>query len=473
MVTWEKPKVLRYLIYLISAFIFTLINRNNLFFWDSVSQVSIPANFYFSNNFSSLLLPDSLSTGHPPFAGMYIAFIWKIFGCSLPVSHFAMLPFVFGILFQLDRIISRSGLKTFDSALVLLITICDATLLSQLSMVTFDILHIFFFLWAFSSILNGRRIRFTIAFALLMITSLRAGLSGFGLILFILFRSYRINKKISFSELIPVIPGISLLLVFFTWFLYQKGWVVFNPVSPDYRIFGGIATVPEILRNIGVVGWRLIDLGRVGLWIAFLALVIRSVRLRTLYDDFYSDMFLLALSQFLVFFSIVIFYKNPFGHRYFLPVIIPVSIAVAYWVIQNLRLKYAIYSFLLVCVISGYFWIYPVRISNGWDATPAHWAYFKVLNEMKQKITDAGIELGKVGSFFPVEGNTEFKDLNGNGIIIPEADPGHDDYILFSNVCNVSDEVIDELYDVTKWTPSITIKKGEVLMVLYKRKANL
>ena len=129
------------------------------------------------------------------------------------------------------------------------------------------------------------------------------------------------------------------------------------------------------------------------------------------------------------------------------------------------------YSILLACVISGYFWIYPLKISNGWDATPAHWAYFKVLREMEQKISVSGIDPGSVGSFFPIKGNTEFKDLREKGTIIPEADPATDEYILFSNVCNAGDEVIDELNDESRWSPAITVKKGKVLMILYKRVA--
>ena len=77
---------------------FTLLYSGNPFFWDAIIQVSVPANWYYDNNFGHLFLPDQYATGHSTMVGFYLAFVWKIFGRTLVVSHFSMLPFVFGIL---------------------------------------------------------------------------------------------------------------------------------------------------------------------------------------------------------------------------------------------------------------------------------------------------------------------------------------------------------------------------------------
>ena len=461
---------IRYSAYFIASLLFTLLCSDNSFFWDSVRQVSIPAGFYFDNDFSALFMSSGEETGHQPFMGMYIALIWKFFGKSLLVSHLAMLPFVFGILIQLDKLVLRGRPGKTDFILIILITVCDATLLSQMSMITFDIPHIFFFLWCVNSILGGNRKILAFAFTFLMLISLRGTLSGIGILLFVITRILISDNRVTLKNMLPFFPGLVSFFIFVALFLHSNGWVVFNPGSPDYNTFGSLAAPGEIFRNIGLTGWRLIDFGRAGIWMIFLFIIIKSIRRKTLFDAFYSDLFLVAVCQFAVFFFIVILFRNPFGHRYFLPVIIPVSIAVTYWVLKYSRLKYRLYTLMLVIVLSGYFWIYPAGIASGWDATPAHWPYFKVQKEMNENIVAAGIDYSKIGSFFPVKGSTRFIDLEEPGVNIHEADLVSDDYILYSNVCNVGDTYLDELFDGTKWQRLIEVRHKRVFMILFKRK---
>ena len=132
---------------LISAIIIFLISRNFCFFWDSISQISFPANFFYDNNFSQFWLPDNGATGHPPVVAMYFALYWKIFGYNLIVAHLAMFPFVFGAIFQLLKFckLHLSESAAFWSTLLL---IAEPTLVSQMSMLTLDVFQIFFFVLA-------------------------------------------------------------------------------------------------------------------------------------------------------------------------------------------------------------------------------------------------------------------------------------------------------------------------------------
>jgi hypothetical protein len=52
---------------------FTLLHANKFFFWDSISQISIPANWYYDNNFMYFFVPDEFATGHLTFP-LVIAF---------------------------------------------------------------------------------------------------------------------------------------------------------------------------------------------------------------------------------------------------------------------------------------------------------------------------------------------------------------------------------------------------------------
>ena len=465
----EQNRTIKLVFYIVVSLSFTLFNSDNSFFWDSILQVSVPANWYFDHNFTQAFLPDEYATGHSTIMGFYLAVVWKVFGRSLLTSHMAMLPFVFGIIFQLHNLIGKARLNQKDSGLILMAVACDATLLSQISMVTFDVAHIFFFLWCLNSILDKRNFNISISFTFLMLTSLRASLSGFGILPFALYLNYLEEKHFTLEKIKPFLPGLAVFGILLVVFYLEKGWIIANPKSADYNLFLGFASIKEVLRNIGLVGWRLIDFGRVGLWLVFLGILINSVKKKTLYDPFFRNIFFIALFQLMIIFPFVIIFKNPFGHRYFLPVIISVAIIVTYWVLKYSRLKYVLFSLIFLVLLTGYFWIYPLKIAQGWDATPAHWPYFKVRAEMMIKIKEMGIPYNEIGTFFPNNNSTKYIDLKDNGIDLKDADLLTDNYILYSNIYNVDDIFIDELFKRDGWEPYIETRRGRVFMTLFRK----
>ena len=145
-----------YFFYL-SALVLTFLVRENFFFWDTVQLGSIHGQYYFDNNFSSFFLPENIDSGHPPTFGIYIALVWKLFGKSLMVSHFAMLPFLFGIIFYLEKLgkyFFQNSIFTFAFLLLLLL---DPCLAGQAILVTPDIVVVFFFLMSLDGIFNEKR----------------------------------------------------------------------------------------------------------------------------------------------------------------------------------------------------------------------------------------------------------------------------------------------------------------------------
>ena len=105
----------------IFSFFLILFTLNFPFYWDNTVQISFPANWYFETNFKHFYLPDNIATGHPTFAGMYFAFIWKIFERSLMVSHWGMLPFVFGLLFQIYRLLINIEITRTRTKLIIFV----------------------------------------------------------------------------------------------------------------------------------------------------------------------------------------------------------------------------------------------------------------------------------------------------------------------------------------------------------------
>ena len=80
------------------------------------------------------------------------------------------------------------------------------------------------------------------------------------------------------------------------------------------------------------------------------------------------------------------------------------------------------------------------------------------------------IPVSSVGSFFPNTASFKLTDLSEDTQSFKDADLEKEEYILFSNVFNQSDEIIDNLFLSNNWTIEKIIKKGSVYMILSRRK---
>jgi hypothetical protein len=465
-------KIYRTILFFAIALIFNLLSSNNFFFWDTISQISIPANWYYDNNFRYFFVPDEATTGHPAFAGMYLAIVWKLFGQSLLISHLAFFPFIFGILYQLFQYVERSQEKDLIKWLIFIFVILDPTLVSQLSLMTFDVIQVFLFLWCINSIIDKKGIQLSIAFIAICMTSLRGMICGGGILIFNFFFEYIATRRISVKTLLSYLPGILLSLLFFSLFYFNKHWIIHNAVSNKWAQSSELASPSEIIRNIGIFGWRLIDYGRIGLWSVFALILFKLIRKKTIENYFFNNTMLIAITQFIVFFPVCIFYRNPFGHRYLLPIIIPVAIITAFWVLKFSKLRWLLFFLISAVLFSGWFWVYPDKIAQGWDATPAHWPYYRIRKEMLNYLEYEKIHVSDIGSFFPNTKSFRLTDLSDNDLTFNDDENLKAEYVLFSNVFNKKDEIIDELFQSGNWIQVKTISRRHVYMILFKRKGN-
>ena len=163
--------------------------------------------------------------------------------------------------------------------------------------------------------------------------------------------------------------------------------MIANTVSNNWKESGELASVNEIARNIGVFGWRLIDFGRVFIFLLFAFLSMQSLRKWRFKDHTIQTLFLIAMTQFILFFAIIIIFRNPFGHRYLIPIMIPIIIVTVYWISTYLRRPWLWLSLCFISLVSGHFWLYPEKVSQGWDATTMHWNFFEVSDEMEDYLT--------------------------------------------------------------------------------------
>ncbi len=440
-------------------------------YWDNLVQLSVPANYYYDTDFRHFFIPDAIATGHPTFVSMYFAGLWKLFGRSLLVSHIAMFPFIFGTLFQLRRFIHNLTIRDSKLQLIILIfLVADTTILAQLSLVTFDVIQLFLFFLCMNAILTKRRFLLSFYFLLLMLISLRSAMMAGGLVLFHFLYQYLEDKKIRLKPFIVYLPGIIALLLFLLAFKVSKGWMIHNTVSNKWADSGALASFPQMLRNAGIFIWRLIDLGRVGIFIAFGLIGIKMFFQKRKLDRTLNILLLIALGQTLVFFPIIVMYQNPFANRYFLVIMVCVSVFVVYWIYHNTTKKYLWLPLIFGILISGHFWLYPKKISQGFDATTLHWSYLQAYDEMQDFIESSKIDKGEIATFFPAYYPDKITYLKNGKDYHRTLTVLESDFILYSNALNVEDDVIEALFNEnSQWIEVKSISKSLIDVTLYRR----
>jgi hypothetical protein len=125
-------------------------------------------------------------------------------------------------------------------------------------------------------------------------------------------------------------------------------------------------------------------------------------------------------------------------------------------------------------LLSGHFWIYPIKISQGWDATTLHWNYFGVSEKMNSYIKEKKIEKKEIATFFPNNKSRFLTHLEEDENDICSGVPFTNEYILYSNAFNVADEVIDSLYSLnSNWQLVKKYSQNRIFISLYRKKLPL
>ncbi|NPA44250.1 MAG: hypothetical protein GXO49_01825, partial [Chlorobi bacterium] len=359
---------------------------DNIFFWDTVQLASLHAHYFYENNFNNLLLPNEIDSGHIPSFGMYIALIWKIFGKTLFASHFAILPFLYGIIWQAYLLIKKFINKKYVF-LALVIFLADATLLAQSTLISPDVVLVFLFLLALNSVLKQNKILLSISVAGLFLISMRGMMVATSILtLDIIFNIQFTNFKETFVQLLKktiiYIPALIIFIAFNYYHYYVKGWFAYHNNSPWATNFE-ITNLKGFLRNIIILIWRLIDFGRIFMWIITLSIIISS------YKSIKNDKKIrkLIIILFVVSFFLLIsflMYKSLTGHRYILPIYLTFSLLTTYLIFEKIKTKkrkIIISTLLVLGLLSGNFWVYPEKIAQGWDSSLAYLNYFKLRNK--------------------------------------------------------------------------------------------
>lgn len=449
-------------------------------FWDSVLLCSDVPRAYLSN-WPSLFLPESYAVypRYPPGIGYYIAAIWKFTGISLLSLNLSFLPFIVGVVYQLYLLCKKFRITEFYLPLVLLISI-EPTLASQLYLINTDTLILFFFLLGMNAILGGRKYLMAIALSALVLVSPRGILYVTALFAshVFLFLQNGGRKQVLSTVLKLLLPYAFAAMTQGLWlilFQHHYGWSLYGGTGEySFGVQEGLKDkLKTIPKNIAIIGWRLMDFGRI------VSIIITGVLLKKYWRSFtifqkeaLFKLGIFASGFFLIVSAALCLITLPIGHRYFLPGILLLYLVAAIG-IQQLSFRYRIATFFLLFLvqIAGNNLVYPRGTAVGWDATLAHLPYHSLRNDFIQEMKKKNITPSSTGSWFPNLGHFDYVDFNGSQERFKSADLGSDKYVLYSNIFNgVSDEELEALFESGAWEQIYSRKKGKVEMILFKKK---
>ena len=348
----------------------------------------------------------------------------------------------------------------------------DPVLLSQSTLITPDIPLVFFFLLGLNAIENKRTAWLTIAVAGLALISMRGMMTAAGLYLYAVITGWDRGRAWwlrLWKTALPFIPGGLLALAFLGYHYHVKGWIGYHPDSPWAPGFERVG-FRGLLKNIAVAGWRWLDFGRVFLWLGLGFLLWRG-GWKSFKDPAVRKAFTLVVCIAFVLSISFLTYSGLQAHRYLLPAFLSFTLLFLA-VLQHARIHRKVRTGTLLVALmglaTGNCWIYPDKVSQGWDSTLAHWPYYSLRHEMLARIQAEGIPLDRIGTAFPEIGPLKYRDLSGRTDGMVEKDLEHQKWILYSNVMNdFTDAEIDSL--ASSWIKTRELKNFGVKFILYQR----
>lgn len=432
-------------------------SRDFILFWDTVQFAGKHGLWYYEQGIFSGILPEQLDSGHPPFFGMYQAAMWKLFGKSLSIASFVMLPFLFlNIYFGLrcGKLILEDRAWLFPLAML-----TSPFYLGHSILISPDIILVTGFLMALYGVLARKR-RFIYAGTILLcLISLRGFAVAAALFLYQALDLYQQKEKyrnILRKCLSLFGPAFLLFILYQVFHWTQTRWIGFHDDSPWSGSFG-IVDLQTVLRNTLVFGWRLTDYG--------MLLVYLIIAYFLLFKKQWADLLSLLLILLLIFGLLIIPFHGLLNHRYFIPIQL-VSMLLILHYLKNYKL---LFSTLLIAILAlGNCVIYPDKIAQGWDVTAAHWPIYNLEKELSDYlVSDKDLSFSEIGTAFPLRVDRQYLDLVSDTKGYHKYDMTTDKYILYSNIMNeFSDQDLERLQ---KWRIIKELKSGGIRLVLYSR----
>lgn len=440
---------------------------NDFFFWDTIQLGSKQAHFFYEASEFSLLLPNEIDSGHFPLFGLYLSVWWDIFGKTLFVSHLAMLPWVLWIIYVIFRLTTIYCSENYRY-LMLFIVCLEPTLLAQITLISPDVILVASFLSVWLYYQKNNLVLLSVFVLVLSLISLRgfmvagALFASAGLIWF-----QDKKNKISFQMIPAFLPGMIAVLLFLGYHYQKSAWIGFHADSPWSPSFTKVS-FSGIVYNSGLFVWRMLDFGRVGIFILLIYILQKEKRSFGLTTNF---MFVSGMLTTLVLAGVTIGFQSLTAHRYYMPLYLIFLIASLHLLYQSgltSVLKKRISLGLALCLITGHFWVYPDGVSKGWDSSLAFRPVFSLYRDAEKFLVNNDIQKKDVATFFPFLAEEKYIQLNESRDTFQQYGSQKPTYLLLSNIHNDAPDSL--FWEYPKESALYIKKRGGVWLGLFRMK---
>lgn len=441
------------------------------FFWDTIQLSSKQAHHFYENGFFPILLPEGLDSGHPPFVGWYIAWVWTLLGKSIVVSHLTFVPFVFlCVYFALHVAKEHIEDKLLRMGWIGLV-LTEPIFLSQTAIMSPDIILISGMLGLYVAFLQKNKVWMFISAFILAAVSMRGAMVLFAFCLFPLVYELGFKKR-GLPQIIKqygaIVPGALFFLSFLLYHYFSKNWIGFHEDSPWAGSFSRVDAV-GLIKNVGLFGYRWMEGGKVFVLVGLLVLGWRMKR--PFKDKHIFNLILLGLLS-----LVILFNTLPYAHlnanRYFWPVYLMSFILLATFLDGqgvSKRLKLLLLAAIFIHQTLIHFSDVRVTYSHDWEVSLIHWPYHNLREDAWDFLHENEIPLSEVGTAFPAINSDKHISLSSDERRMQDMREGDFEYLYYSNIMNsVKEEQLKQIR--VKYDPIWQKSAGQIEVNIYKRK---
>lgn len=409
--------------------IVTICSMHLPFFWDTILTSTV-AQWFYDHGIQNAVAPLKWDAGHPTLFQLYLMTAWKLFGKTLPVSHFAMLPFlvlmVGSFVYLIQRIQLSTGARIFGLGALLI----HPYIVTQSTLVSYDILQITFFLTALIGIIDNKKTWLIVGIWGLSACSIRGQMIAVVCLGSYLLYDWRNLKHHLFFSLAAILP----LAGWHYYHYLQTGWMISTP-SESWQTHREVAGLKQMISNtVGIVR-GFVDYGIVALSLLF-CFALATIRQAEISVEV-RKILLTTILVFLALATSILLFSNPVGHRYFMTIHVGMLLLiVAQW--SYIRAQKLWIVILTTAFISGHFWLYPVEISNGWDVTLKYISYEQNRKSFFKYLSENNIPPEEIASAFPLFCSQQQTNLTSGERLkdISETEILGNKYVAYSAICN-------------------------------------
>jgi hypothetical protein len=442
------------------------VSASTPFFWDTILTSTI-ADWFYQNGIVNLIPPTLLDAGHPVFFQLYLSAMWKVFGQNLVVSHWAMAPFLALLAWASTALISRLIDDRAMQWIAVLLIALHPFLLTQSTMVSYDIAMVAFF--AAGLLAAAEKRPSLLAFAVLGISllSIRGQLMGLGMV-----AGYLLAHRHQWRTILPAI-GLWLLFVvgWNGYHLWQTGWMISSP-SEHWTAQRSFANPEVVFRNIIGIARGFVDYGTAVLSItAILSGFLHFRKHRP--TRAMAAVLIVSICTLSILVVSMLPFSNPIGHRYWMGL----HLVLIVWTISNIAKwpqKWWMVGMLALAFGSGHWWLHPEHRSNGWDVTLAHLPYHENRKVLLQELEANDLSMESVASAFPLFCSTQQTDLSPGDRMsdLSEVDVENVEVLIYSPICNdISTSERENWFNSHHLVYIIGSANAPTRIEVYKRKA--